>query len=332
MRDHDCVALAFFADMPEGSQVPAEFQVFPAGMVAMEGAEPFLVDDQGMERVLERFGARGIDMVIDYEHQTEAGSCAPAAGWIKRLVNRGKDGLWATVEWTERGRRYLARKEYRYFSPVFLVSKDGRRLVELLRVALTNAPRLNRINPIVAKALSEILDPAESVINNKCVKGRDGMEFIQMTAKQLGLPESAGAEAVSAAIGKLLSEAEGIVACKEVLDAMDLPASAGKSEVVATIHALKQKPDLTAECSELRRKLAERERDELVSAALKEGKITPAQRDWAEKYSLADPEGFRLFVTKAPRIVPLEPSGNFQGRVSDPGLPGPEQDRINRLL
>ncbi|MEN6439782.1 MAG: phage protease [Syntrophobacter sp.] len=330
MRTDEDLKLGFFEKMPEEPSIPAEFQVFPSGLVEIEGAEPFLVDDPAMERAIERFRARGLDMVIDYEHQTEGGDRAPAAGWIKRLESRGNDGLWAIVEWTERARDYLARREYRYFSPVFLVSKERRELSELLRVALTNAPRLNWIKPIVAKSRPRAVCPHGAAMRGKQSTGGKGMEFLKMAAKQVGLPETAGAEEVLGEIGKL-RKAEETVACKEVLAALDLPAGAGKSEAVATIHALRQKPDLTLEVAALKRRLSERERDDLVASALKEGKITPAQREWAERYALGDSEGFRLFVAKAPRVVPLDridQAGNC------PSAHGPDRDQleINKLL
>jgi len=37
---------------------------------------------------------------------------------------------------------------------------------------------------------------------------------------------------------------------------------------------------------------------------MKEGKITPAQREWALDYAVKDPEGFKVFVSKTPVIVP----------------------------
>lgn len=320
MSNNENQRLGFFAGLPDGAPVPAEFQVFPWGPVEIEGAEPFVVDSEAISQVVERFHARGLDMVIDYEHQTEGGSRAPAAGWIKRLENRGKEGLWAVVEWTDRAREYLAKKEYRYFSPVFLVTRDGRRLAELLRVALTNAPRLNWIKPITAK----------SSISKNNTDGRKGMEFLELIAKQVGLPETASAEEISGAVGKLKENAEAVV-CKEVLDALGLAAGTGKRETVATIHALRQRPDLTLEFAALKRKIAERERDDLVSCALKEGKITPAQREWAENYALGDPEGFRLFVAKAPRVVPLERI-DTQFLDSRQKRPEDNQIHINRLV
>jgi len=91
-------------------------------------------------------------MVVDYEHQTLKAVQAPAAGWIKRLYNRGSDGLWAAVEWTQRARAYLASREYRYFSPFFLARKADGHIINLINVALTNMPKMNHIRPIVAKA------------------------------------------------------------------------------------------------------------------------------------------------------------------------------------
>jgi len=80
----------------------------------------------------------------------------------------------------------------------------------------------------------------------------------------------------------------------------------------------------------LKARMAERDRDEAVAAAIKAGKITPAQREWAEKYALSDPEGFRLFVAKAPQVAP---SGGAMP-LSTGGARGIEdaQLEINKLM
>ncbi|MEM5789923.1 MAG: phage protease, partial [Syntrophobacteraceae bacterium] len=129
--------LGFIAQLPgqdrQGAAlIPTEFQIFPEGQVEIKGEQPFVVDDTAMNQVITQFQGRGLDMVIDYEHQTEGGEYsspdgkAPAAGWIKSLENRGADGLWAKVAWTEAAMEFLRKREYRYFSPVFMVSKNGR--------------------------------------------------------------------------------------------------------------------------------------------------------------------------------------------------------------
>jgi len=130
---------------------PSEFQLLPHGEIELEGEGTAFLDGPMMDHVISRFESRGNDMVIDYEHQTMHGGNAPAAGWIKRLVNRGKQGLWAVVTWTEKAKKYLENGEYRYFSPVFRARKSDGKVLNVLNVALTNSPKINRLNPIVAK-------------------------------------------------------------------------------------------------------------------------------------------------------------------------------------
>ena len=59
------------------------------------------------------------------------------------------------------------------------------------------------------------------------------------------------------------------------------------------------------ELKALKQQNAQRDADVAVTLALKAGKITPAQKDWARSYALSDPTGFGAFVEKAPRIVPM---------------------------
>jgi len=285
--------------------------------------------------VIKRWEARGLDMVIDYEHQTEGGEwsspdgTAPAAGWVKKLVNKGTQGLWAVVEWTDRARQLLASREYRYFSPVFYTTKKDQRLVELARIALTNAPKLNWIKPLVAKDGN---DKRQDGWQNSEDKEKN-MEFLKKMAKKLGLSEDATQEQVIAALDTMKQKAEKPVIAKDVVVALGLPETATQSEVVASIHAIKQRPDLTQEVASLKSRLAERDRDDLVDQAMKAGKISAAQKEWAEGYALRDPEGFKMFVAKAPQVVPLDDAGV----VRDKDLPGKDgeldetQKQINKM-
>ena len=130
---------------------PSEFQIFPHGQVEIEGEQSAFLDEEAMDLIINSFDQHGIDMVIDYEHQTLKEVQAPAAGWVKRLEARGKQGLWAVVDWTKKAKNYLANREYRYFSPVFSVRETDRKIVDVKNIALTNAPRLNSLKPIIAK-------------------------------------------------------------------------------------------------------------------------------------------------------------------------------------
>ena len=159
----------------------SEFQLLPLGRINIEGGGPAILDDESMNDIIKDFERRGNDMVIDYEHQTLKDIEAPAAGWIRKLLKRGSEGLWAVVEWTEKARQYLAKREYRYFSPVMLTRLSDHKIVKLVNVALTNSPKINRLKPIVAKMDFEEIDPVQREINK--MMGISDEEFMEYSCK-----------------------------------------------------------------------------------------------------------------------------------------------------
>ncbi len=160
---------------------PSEFQLLPLGRIDLEGCGPAILDDQSMDNIIEDFERRGNDMVIDYEHQTLKDIQAPAAGWIRKLLKRGQEGLWVVVEWTEKARQYLAKREYRYFSPVMLTRLSDHKIVKLVNVALTNSPKINHLKSIVAKMDFEEIDPLQRKINK--MMGISDEQFLQYSCK-----------------------------------------------------------------------------------------------------------------------------------------------------
>lgn len=151
-------------------------------------------------------------------------------------------------------------------------------------------------------------------------------------AKALGLPETATEEEIKKAVedaakaaeklkemdGKKPGEGDGkpgdgepkpegadMVANSTILSMLGLKADAKTEDVAASIMALKAgAPDTQAELLALKQRMAERDADEEVQKALKAGKITAAQSEWAKSYALKDMEGFKGFVDKAPVVVP----------------------------
>ena len=136
----------------KGNQVdvggaPEVISVLPLGhVVSQKGA--FDVDAGSFEAMRAEIAQRGVDLVIDYEHQTLKGVEAPAAGWVKELKLED-DQIKAVVEWTERAAEYLKNKEYRYLSPVITVNKANNRAMGLHSLALTNTPAIENMTPIV---------------------------------------------------------------------------------------------------------------------------------------------------------------------------------------
>lgn len=173
---------AIFKEM---SGAPSTFQLFPYGIVEIEGEAPIFLDHDSMDNIIHDFERRGNDMVIDYEHQTLKDIQAPAAGWIRKLVNRGTQGLFAVVEWTEKAKNYLMNREYRYFSPVLILSKGDRKILQIMNVGLTNAPKINHLNSIVAKAASmqsgNNFQKGESLMNQE----NDPGELLNQKAMEL---------------------------------------------------------------------------------------------------------------------------------------------------
>lgn len=280
--------------MTETGDLPREIQILPKGRVRSAKGE-FLVDDAAIQELLGNAAQRQNDVVIDYEHQTLLNVEAPAAGWIKRLFAK-PDGVWAEVEWTPRAAEYLRNREYRYLSPVVGVRKSDQRAVYLHSAALTNTPAIDGMVPIV----------------NKHDNGEEDDESMDELRKKLiellGLKEDAGDDAITQAVEALKASATAeVVAHKDILSLLDLGEGATVDQVKARILILKNPSGYVPiqEFNELKRRLDERDAEDLVQMALKQGKIAPASAEWLRAYALKDPAGARAFVESAPQIVPV---------------------------
>ena len=63
---------------------PETIFVLPIGHVVSSKGE-FDVDEESYKAMKAQIAKRGVDLVVDYEHQTLKGCEAPAAGWVKEL-------------------------------------------------------------------------------------------------------------------------------------------------------------------------------------------------------------------------------------------------------
>lgn len=284
------------------SEAPDEIKILPLGTVHSQKGD-FVVDDESFNLINRHFENRGLDLVIDYEHQTLKDVQAPAGGWIKKLV-KTKDAIAAQVEWTAKAKQYLENKEYKYLSPVVICRKRDGKAVALHSVALTNTPAIDGMFALVNSI--DISSPAGA-------EGGNSMELKKIVAL-LGLPEDATETDVEKAIQELKKQekAEEVVANKTIMDLLELKADAKTEDVAAKIMELKGTADKTKDemILELKRRMDERDAEELVTMALKQGKISAAQKTWAKEYALKDAEGFQAFVAKAPAVVPIGKTGS----------------------
>lgn len=307
--------IACTGDEIELSGVPAEIKLLPFGRVHSQKGD-FNVDDESFELILKQFRERKLDLVIDYEHQTLADVQAPASGWIKDLY-KGEDAIIAKVEWTAKAAQYLKNREYRYLSPVVMVRKGDQKATEIHSAALTNKPAIDGMFALVNSL--DIKDISE---------GGEAMDLKEI-AKTLGLPETASEEEIRKAVGDAAKAAERLkemdakkpedghgtgsgqpegaemVANSTILSMLGLKADARTEDVAASIMTLRSGGmDVQAELLALKEQMQERNAQEAVQVALKAGKITAAQAEWAKEYAMKDIEGFKSFTEKAPVVVP----------------------------
>ena len=304
----------------ELKDAPEVIKLLPLGHVRSEKGD-FEVDQESFDLMRRRFLERGLDLVIDYEHQTLKDVQAPAAGWVKELILQ-EDAIAAKVEWTPRAKEYLKNREYRYLSPVVLVRRSDNKAVVMHSGALTNTPAIDHMFAVVNKG------------SDGEKEGGTGMEtLLKKLAALLGLPEEAseedvlkafedrigggngegntpdqkkkegsGVETEDGAAGTNLEE-EKVVANKIICSLLGLKAGAPTSEAAAAIMALKSGIDSTAagRLRELEEKLAKRDADDAVEMALKSGKIAPAQKEWASAYALRIRPALRILLKKPRR-------------------------------
>lgn len=293
-------------------EVPAEAEtitVLPLGHVKSSKGD-FDVDRESYEMMKQQIADRGVDLVVDYEHQTLTGDQAPAAGWVKELIC-SDDCIKARVEWTPAAAQYLANKEYRYLSPVVTVRKKDGKAIGLHSLALTNTPAIEHM---------------AAIVNSSTFKeDTHTMDVMQQIAQLLGLEDGASEDEIIEAIKKTLGDLqqlkEGcaggaakpddnkVVANKAVCELLGLKSGAPTEDVTAKIMLLKggniDGVNVLEQLEQLKKESAERKANDAVTIALKSGKITPAMKEWAITYALSDPTGFAAFTEKAPQAVPM---------------------------
>ena len=99
-----------------------EIQILRAGKFVHD-QEEFEITSDDLTSMVDNFNnkARGIDIMLDYSHESEG----KAAAWFHNLYLQNDNELWASVDWTETGAMAVKRKEYRYISADFNNASDG---------------------------------------------------------------------------------------------------------------------------------------------------------------------------------------------------------------
>lgn len=234
---------------------------------------------------IEEFTERGKEVVIDFEHKTLSGEEAPAAGWISEIF-KTTDGMFAKVaSWTDKAKGYLKNREYRYFSPVFTLSRTGKSFRSVHSVALTNHPAMHNIPALVA-------DDTASEQKHKDTKNMENTILSK-------LAELAGIVAFS-------DTPENIQSLFEAMEKI----IASQAELVKECDSLNEKIKSMVPVEEkkaLEEKLALTDAESTVDAFIRDGKMSPAQRESGIKLALTDSGSFKAFYTASKSIIPKTP-------------------------
>jgi phage I-like protein len=131
---------------------------------------------------------------------------------------------------------------------------------------------------------------------------------------KLGLQPEATEDEVLALVAGQAQEAVALklqtAVLPELAQAVGLEATATPAQIKGAVLALKQGQEqlttLQTEVAALKAAGVQAQAAAAVDEALKAGKLAPAQQEWALEYAARDLEGFKVYVEKAPKVVPVE--------------------------
>ena len=236
-----------------------------------------------LQAVLDRTLARSTRVAVDQDHSI-ARDGGGALGWVAAYEIRD-DGLWAAIDWTDRGLEVLASREYRYISPGVMYDPKTGDTLYLFEISLTNLPNLR---------LSALFDARGGEEAQPKHKEDLRMDLMQQLAELFGLAEGAKPEDILGKARSLLDVATAPVVVAPAAHAADMVPRAEYDRLAVAL-AEREKADAQARAARY---------DAMVEAACKEGKIAPAAR--AYHRAVLDREGgealFSQFVAAAPSL------------------------------
>jgi len=297
----------------------SDLQILPAGEFRAVDGRPkdvkaWYVDAKVAASIIAELSARQNRIVIDYEHQTllaaDNGKPAPAAGWFKTLEWREGDGLYATdVEWTDTAKAHIEAKEYLYFSPVFSYSKKTGAVESVLLGAVTNNPALDGMSEVAIAAASQLLTNTESLT-------MDLEDLLERLRWMFNLPTLATADDILAEVNKAV----------DLIKADNATAAAGfnlithlstQHQSIVSLTAQVEAPDpakfvsvtvmqdLQTQLAALNKQINDGEVEDLVTVALSDSRLLPAQEAWARELGAKDITALKSYLDTAQPIAAL---------------------------
>ena len=267
--------------------------------------EAWYVTDTNGADVVALANSQKNPLPIDYEHHIlhsqQNGKEAPSAGWMEYLYFNPQ-GIFADVRWTDKAAEYIKNGEYRYISAVFAYDTNGY-VRKIFHAALTNNPALDGMDEVMVAASVQLLNQQKEKpeMDKKLVEA-----LCALFALKAGASEAEITEKVTA-----LSAAKG----NSQVAVLDVYAKlAEKEQSVAALTAQVGKPDpakfvpveqvaaLQADFNKLKLSIDNDKKSALIEAALSQGKLAPALKEWAASLSI---EALTGYLDKATPIAAL---------------------------
>ncbi len=240
-------------------------KILPLGEIKGRDGRYWILDKNSAEEIVNQIKSDGIDIVLDFEHRSyDFPSDETAAGWFKAdSFEVRDDGIYASLELTEKGLSAVNNREYRYLSPVFYSS--GPKILQLESVGLTNIPNI----------------PDLPALNRKNFKEGDMSTIEQLTREKAELEVQ---------LNELKKKLEGYAQVEQELNKVK------KERDTALLELNKVKGELEA----IKREQYEKEINEIVEKAIQEGKLAPSQKEVAVKIGLNSKETLEEMIKNSP--------------------------------
>lgn len=245
-------------------------EVMPTATKVVNGPWKFTITAEDLEVFKESIEAQGDRLSVDYDHSYQEGRGTKAAGWFTGQAEiRSTDAgprLWAQVQWTPGALDAIKAGEYRFISPEWrMESKDRNgwwtRAKSFAAATLTNRPFFKEL-----AAVGEDEPGGEAATT----EGED-MPLKELAAA-LGLPETATAEEITAAVAAAKATAD--KATELETENATLKASAVPDDV--DLEALQA---AAKDGTDAKEELRVTRRDNLIAEAIRDRKIDPAEKD-----------------------------------------------------
>jgi len=233
-------------------------------------------------------------VALDFEHNTFPGTRAykesseprPVAGFGTVEAVEGEGVYLNVTNWTEEGKKMAA--NYTDVSAGALTDNDGN-LVAVSSVALCRAGAVEGMDFVEAPLGGDVSSALGGIINHN-KKGK-AMDYKSLLINKLGLAEDATDEAIMAALEK---EPEGKGEVKE--DRKAELAEMVKAAVAEAVKPIEEKVAALTGAS------VAHEKEDLVNAAAREGKVVALGADALMKLSVDD---VKALIARTPVTVPL---------------------------